>query len=255
MKLLSLILAAALVLLTDVFVLVGVSVNRSATTEEIELTERELPLQPAGEDNTGVSMRLSQIGAIGFGWSPSAEKAGWFDQAKLAEIGFDVRMPLTDPAAEIRYRDVLPRDAFVVLEYGGPAWEEWVKNAEESTLRASPTLPPWNPRDQSHLIAVDAGRDPDALRRKYPDLGKHLIVRAVLRLVYERTWDPNAHQMVPPKFLRGEIQTVAPDEIHVPLPEAATLSGLPADRRKPRYVVTLRYGTHYEPWVVKVRPM
>ena len=247
MKLLSLISAAALVLLTDIFVLIGVSRNRSSTTEEIELTERELPLQAPGEDNTGVSLRLSQIGATGFAWSPSAENAGWFDQAKLAEVGFDVRMPLTDPAAEIRYRNVLPRDAFTVLEYGGPAWEDWVNHQAE--------VPNWNPRDQTHLIAIDAGRDPIALRRKYPDFRKHLVVRAVVALVYQTTWDPNTHQRVLPKFLRGEIQTVTPNEIHVPLPEAPTLSGLPADRRMPRYAVTLRYGTHYEPWVVKVRRM
>lgn len=245
MKLLSLLSAAALVLLTDAFVLIGVSRNRSATTEEIELTERELPLQAPGEDNTGVSLRLTHIGAIGLGWQPSAEKAGWFDQAKLAEIGFDVRVPLTDPAAEIRYRDVLPRDAFVVLEYGGPAWEEWVQQQAE--------VPTWNPRNQTHLIAIDAGRDPIALRRKYPDPAKYLVVRTVVSLVYQTTWDANKHQRIPPKFLHGEIQTIAPNEIHVPLPEAGALSGLPVDRRTPRYAVTLRYGTHYEPWVVKIR--
>jgi hypothetical protein len=261
MKLLSLISAGALVLIADAFVLVGVSINRSGTTEEIELTERELSLQVAGEDNTGVSLRLNQIGVSHYLWLQLPDKPDWFDQAKLAEIGFDVRLPLTDPAAEIRYRDVLPRDAFAVLEYGGPRWEEWVKQAEESSRRIagpagpSPARPAWDPRNQTHLVAVDAGREPAALRHKYPDPAKHLIVRAVVRLFYQKTWDPATHQLVPPKLLRGEIQAITPDEIHVPLPQAAALSGLRSDRRTARYAVTLRYGTRYEPWVVKIRRM
>jgi hypothetical protein len=255
MKPLSLICAGALVLLADAIVLVGVSVNRSGVTEEIELTERELPLQLAGEDNTGVSLRLDHIGGVRFGQFQPAEGPDWFDQTKLAEIGFDVRVPPTDAAAEVRYRDVLPRDAFVVLEYGGPAWEEWVKQGEESARHIPPNQPAWDRRAQTHLIAVDAGSDPTGLRRKYPDAAKHLIVRAVVRLVYRKTWDPNTRQMVPPKFLRGQVQTITPDEIHVPIPQAAELSGLAADRPAPRYAVTLRYGTHFEPRVVKVRRM
>lgn len=183
------------------------------------------------------------------------EAPGWFDRAKLAEIGFDVRVPLTDPAAEIHYRGVLPRDAFAVLECGGPAWEEWIQHAEDSARRVSPTVPVWDPRAQTHLLPVDAGRDPGALRRKYPDPARHLIVRAVVRLSYQRTWDPNTRQMVSPKFLRGEIQTVLPDEIHVPLPQAVALPGQPADRNTARYAVTLRYGARYEPWVVAIRRM
>ena len=51
MKRLSLILAGTLIILADAFVLVSVGSNRSATTQEIELTERELDLQRAGEDS------------------------------------------------------------------------------------------------------------------------------------------------------------------------------------------------------------
>src|SRR5579864_375075 len=253
MKLLSLICAGALVIVTDAFVLVGVSGNRSAAIEDIELTERELQLEQAGEDNTGVSLRLDHSGRTYFGRVQMEEKPDWFDQAKLAEVGFDVRVPPADPAAEIHYRDVLPRDAFVVLEYGGPAWEAWVKQAEESAQRTSPGPLRWDPRDRTHLVAVDAGRDPAALRRKYPDPAKHLIVRAVVRLGFQKTWDPATQQMISPKFLRGEVQTITPNEIHVPMPMATTLAGLPTDRHQPRYAVTLRYGTRYEPWVVKIR--
>jgi hypothetical protein len=243
MKHASLLAAAAVVIATNAIVLVGIARNRSTVTEEIELTQRELTVRRSGEDNSGVSLWLTWIDPAVYGEGPY-----WFGQAKLAEVGFDVRTPVTDPGAEIKYRDVLTRDAFVVFENGGAAWDAWRKAEEERQARYSSNLPGRaQPYTGTRLTAVDAGRDPAALRRRYPDQSKFLIVRAVVHLYYQKRWDRATAREMPPAFLRGSIQAVEPNEIHVPLAHAFSLSGATS------YSVTLRYGSRYEPWITSIQ--
>jgi hypothetical protein len=243
MKHASLLTAAAVVIATNAIVLMGVARNRSTVTEEIELTQRELAVRRSGEDNSGVSLALTWIDP-----APYGEGSGWFGQAKLADVGFDVRTPVTDPVAEVKYRDVLPHDAFVVFEYGGAAWAAWRKAEEEKQARYSSNFPGRaQPYTGTRLTAVDAGRDPVALRGRYPDQSKFLIVRAVVRLYYQKRWDRTSALEMPPAYLRGNIQTIAPNEIHVPLAHALSLSGGTS------YSVTLRYGSRYEPWIAAIQ--
>jgi hypothetical protein len=242
MKHTSLVAAAAVVIATNAFVLFGVARNRSAVTEEIELTDRELMLQKSSEENSGVSLRQQSVNPYLGG------DEVWFDQAKLAEAGFDVRVPVTDPAAEVKYRHVLPREVFAVFALGGARWEAWVRAQEEKMAQFRGVQQP-SPRDtSSRLIAMDVGRDPSALRRRYPDQARFLIVRAVVRLNYWKDFNPMTASGRPPT-LRGYIQEVIPNEIHVPLPFASQLAGAT------HYSVTLRYGSRYEPWVAAIRRM
>jgi hypothetical protein len=256
--------AAGLVIAADAFVLIGVTRNRSAVVDQIELTERELQLRLGGDENSGVSVRigfmdLGNDDPLSFTGVSNAQEAGWFNAAKLADVGFDVRAPLTDPSAEIKYRRTLPRDAFVVLEYGGAAWEAWItrREAEIAKLSTEAKLPhPYDPRLSTRLFSIDAGGDPVTLRRRYPDQAKYLIVKAVVRLVHQRRWDPKTSREIKPGYLRGYIQEIIPSEIHVPAPDAAGLKSLkPRAVGAPRYTVTLRYGSRYEPWVSAMRPM
>jgi hypothetical protein len=110
------------------------------------------------------------------------------------------------------------------------------------------------------LVAVDAGRDPDALRAKYPDKAQHIITRSVVRPVL---LDRNGRDGTPltPPLLTGRIEVI-PSLVFVPPPYSRTLQGLrqrgddrPTDVRAPgpRYGVTVSWGVRFEPWVEGVR--
>ena len=246
MKRATLWVAGAVVIASNAVALIGVALNRSAVTQEIDLTERELPVDRLAEGNSGVSLHLRWVESV-----PN-DGPGWLGVDKLAELGFDVRTPVTDPSAGIKYRAVLPRDAFVVLELGGAAWETWVKKREEMSQRVSNDSrePSWA-RSGTRLMAVDVGPDPAALRHRYPDQTRYLIVHATIRLVRQSRWDPEKKRFTPPDLLRGYVQQVNPDQIHLPLPYASAISGA----KNNKYVVTLRYGNRYEPWISAFRPM
>jgi hypothetical protein len=201
------------ILAANAALLIGVARNRAGGPRDvIELSPRELDLEPRGPDNTGVTLRLRWL----------AGDTAWFDRAKLEDAGFDLQAP---PGK------ALPRQIFVVFELNGPGFQEW--------QRAHAGV---DPRFVTRLVAIDAGRDPQALRRRYPDSRRFAIVRGRARLLLE-----------PPSTPRGIITGVEIDRIHVPLPHSRVLESLPAGVSPPRYTVSLAFGTRQEPWVVGVR--
>jgi hypothetical protein len=108
--------ALGLLIAVNAVVLLGVVRNRSGEPDAVlTLTEREMPLSWPfrHEENTGVSLHLNLNSDI--------EAQRWFDEAKLAELGFDTGHFRESDNWRV-YRE-LPRKAFVVLEYDGEAWE------------------------------------------------------------------------------------------------------------------------------------
>lgn len=256
------ILAAAVVLVANVVALVGVAGNRAGKPEaELLLTERELKVAPWSDESTGVFLRLE--------WqrSPPGSKPGWpwFDRSKLESLGFDCAR--WEREARNRYGRMVPRRAYVVLEYDGPAWARWLEAREADPKET----PPGSSRiSASRLVPIDVGLDPGELRRLHPEPSRHLIVPAIVGPGPAE--DASGGKVV----LGGHIQFVLVSEIHVPRHLAATLASLrdadaaagsaagpeprggavPQRRHAPpRYEVLLRYGARHEPWVAEVRPL
>jgi hypothetical protein len=243
----GIILAGALVLVADAFVLVMAAVNRSGSpTATIELTELELRLMRPQRESTALFLRLA--------WEPAwgrhkfEDGPGWFDRAKLEGIGYDCRLSLTDSAAPAHYRAMPAKEVFAVLEYD-PA-----SAVELGSDRSS-----W-----SRLRAMDAGRDFALLRKAYPDTGRFLIVPSLARLRYEQKWDPNTRRFADGAYLRGVITELLVSAISVPPSERGVLGALgqtsnehlatqEGRKRGPRYSVVLHYGRNHEPWVGSCR--
>jgi len=216
MKHWGLLVAAAIVILTNAIALVAVARNRAGKpVETIELTQRELPAGFHLKEDTGISLRLSWNGS-----SFNGNSYAWLDRPKLEALGFDM-------AAAVRNK-ALPRPAFVVFEYNGPAWEEWRRNYKGHLASA-----------QSRLIPIDADKSPASLLQKYPDRQKYLIVPCVIRAFANPNDDGYGP---PPERFFAAVSEILPQNIHVP-PPARGFAG-------PSYSVTLAYGHRFEPWVV-----
>jgi hypothetical protein len=267
------VLAVAVVILANAVALGRAARNRAGEPEaELLLTERELPLAPWSDESTGAFLRLEWQRSF----PGSKVESPWFDRAKLESLGFDCSYPPDGEDARERYARMVPRKAYVVLEYDGPAWRRWLEARE-----AEPSMkdaPPQNPRaSASRLVPIDAGLDPDALRRLHPDRSRCLIVPAIVGPRWtgleEREGDRAGKAVV-----AGRIQSILVSELHVPKDLGALLAslraadsalpgparprdgdrpGTPFPRRRhtsPRYEVLLRYGAHHEPWVARVGP-
>jgi hypothetical protein len=254
MKRTALLFAIALILASNGIALIGVARNRSGEpTATIELTERELPLMNIGMENSGIDLNFTWFRTF------PEPAAGPLNRSQLEQIGFDFRFPAGTLGKDI---DLMPRKAFVALEYQGPAWKQWLVQVEEERQRTQPGAPrppgmpilPSEPLLSSRLFAVDAAKSFSELRARYPDQSKHLIVQAVVRARVEEVRDGKAG-MLASYNCSGFVAEILPAFVHVPLPHARILALLNPRKagEESRYFVTLQYGRNLEPWVASVR--
>lgn len=275
----GLIAAVVLVIAVNGIVLAGVGFNRSGPPDSsIELTEREARLVGWNDENSAVTMRLA--------WNRhpyDEDERSWFDAARLTAVGFDCRKPLDAPDAELHYAKMLPRKAHVVLEYEGRAWTDKLERDQRELARLKAELSAGKVtakavedaarraarerESASRLLAVDAGSDPVALRGRYPDRSRFMIVPAQVRLHYI-----GPARGAKQRRLGGSIERIMVDTLEVPL---HLRQGLVALRREgtrnvgdsyppggsyekpniPRYRIRVNGGRRYEPWVSDIRMM
>lgn len=254
-------------------VLLGVSRNRSATDSVLVLTERELRLDGSWRENSGVSFRIE----VNRDWERPLE---WFDRKKLAEVGFDLSRWNPESRDAVGTKKVLPRRAYVVLEYQGDAWKRWDERMLRDMKKAaqkqkepheSDTKNPdrevknleWRRTHASRLFPVDVGLDPCALRKRYPDRRRYAITPAVVALGMR--YDRSSEKAGVDVF--GSVSEILCDQVTVPLnmqgqlsefahrPEASwsdIYSGEKTSAKAPRYSAVINYGKRYEPWVEAV---
>jgi hypothetical protein len=237
-------LASAVVVASNIFALGLAAVNRRGEPEAaLQLTERELSPVAPGTENTAMSLRLTWTDPSG------AREAGWFDRAKLAELGFDCSQPVTRGNA-MRYRATPARQAYAALEYDGPAWQRYA-----AALPAS--VDTTTVDGMSHLVLVGVARDAARLRARYPDRAHVVVVQAVVGVMV-------VQERGRPLVLKGRVVAVLPSAVNVPRDLRRTLEPLIAGTERardaaqpgavppahaPRYVATVRWGRSLEPWI------
>lgn len=243
MRLFLIITAAAIVVISTLWVTLSARLNRNeAPGGTVELTERELGLPPAMGDSTALLLDLKWRAPSSI--ARNTRSPDWLTTGKLTELGFDCRVPVTSPIARDHYDATPPILVFLVLEYEGQASKTALPDSHLNT----------------RLLVIDAGLDPQSLRAKFPDLARHIITRGVISIQYkDRSMEDRSP--LPEPRLGGWINSIVPGQIFVPPPFSQSLQAL---RRKgplhgnkaaeePRFVVTVSWGSRYEPWVKAVR--
>jgi hypothetical protein len=240
-------LAAFVVLLSNAVALGFAWMNRAGAPDaELTLSERELRIQPRETENTAIALQVAWIDPAG---APGA--VSWFDATKLASLGFDCSAPVTRENAPF-YRGQAPRSAYAAFEFEGDSWNRYLASIPAGATRESAEA-------GSHLVLIDVGLDPAALRASHPDRHRVVIAPTTIGLSFRQ---PQGQ----PPVLTGHVNMVHPMEMSVPRRLRAALEGLPGQPRapydpqeswrgapltgSPRFHATLRWGRSFEPWLV-----
>ena len=238
--------AAAVVLVPNAWsVLCALQNRRNTAGGTLELTERELRLEPLSDDSTAFFLNLR--------WEvETVEDDGeyraptWLNSAKLRELGFECSVAADQPHAREHYQSTPAVLRYLVLEFDGGT-------AKRVGLSRS-----------SRLFVVDAGRDAQKLRARYPDSAHYAICRGVIK-PFLKDRNRRENRPLPQPRLAGRIQDLFPQEVFVPsvlgdrlqeFRHAPDRSAEKGDQNLvPRYAVTLSWGSRYEPWVGGVRAL
>jgi hypothetical protein len=265
-------LGIGLVVAANLIVLGTVAYNRTGSPDaRLTLTARELPVAwhyGFGSENTGLSLRIR--------WSQEQGTVrAILDRKKLESLGFDFSRALQNTDMD-HYKTLLPRKAYAVLEYEGPAWRRLLKSRQEKLTADLAKVGSDTQRERlkqsyerfaktaSRLVLVDVGPDCAALRTRYPDRNRYIVAKArVSAYAYVRGAGSN-----PPGYrIVGAVTELLPDTLYVPrkfhrvLRESAPAlfrprrAYRPGRIEPPAYQVTLAYGRGDEPWIEKVDVM
>jgi hypothetical protein len=222
----GLVIAVAMLVISNAMALRHAAVNRMGEPEsEIELTERELQYRKVG-DSSAVFLHLVYSEPVEPTMAPGAYPASrrWITEQELRAGGIEVG------------NSYGPRRVIVAFEYEGPGWEA---RQEAMDRYRPPGGGKFTAYPVSRLVPVGIGRDVAAMRARFPDRHKVILLPAVVRLG------------VTDKGVAGFLSDV-PSMIHVPLPFAKLPFYQFQDRREPLYKVRVRFGTNLEPWITGV---
>ncbi|MDH5392086.1 MAG: DUF4824 family protein, partial [Gammaproteobacteria bacterium] len=267
------IIAAALLLLVNVFVLGGAAYNRSGDpVASLQLTERELslPYRFYREENSGLALRLNWKVAPNFSEKNRYNRYGlsnytnpdWLTEDKLKTLDIDLEKAKANKK-DSGYQRFDSEEVIVVLEYDGKAFQQILNKAENDIkqYRASAEKDADNEdvmrqlKQQeeslaslkltaSRLIAIDAGLELKTLKQKYNDSNKYLMLRGEIRPY----WSGDE--------IKARIQQLYTSQVHVPLPYSKTINEIinrektnnnyNSRKEKPRYQVELNLGKKLE---------
>jgi hypothetical protein len=269
----GLLVCAAVVTAVNLGLALLVASDRNGPPDTVAvLDERELRLETdRGDDNNAVRLAWRVQPAAPSRAASEPGLAVGIGPRALEALGFDVSIRPGDPAAAAFYRAVPARPAFIVFDLAEgavaprvAAWQERaraatdVETVDEATIAAAPML-------ASRLVPVDAGPDAEALRARYADTSRYLVLPGVVRL---RLVDVAGRAGGP--VLVGEIAIVSPERLLVPhtgrrvferLPEVQARGQGPARAGDvtlvrtswpPRYRVEVIVGRRYLPRVGRV---
>lgn len=269
---------ALLILLANAVALIGVYLNRSGEADSrLTLSQRELTM-PWGwgmaKENSGLALSLNwrvvdpAVGEFG-GYGFSGGTPDWLDAARMAALGFDTTLPAEGTFGSRRFERQLPREVLLVLELAGPAWQQALERARQNAARheaaslanaGSKEFAEKAKRAQeqlkreeganSRLFAIDAGLDRAALRARYPERGRYLILKGTVR--------PRLATQDKKTRVTGYVSALAVTQINVPhalrpaLEPALRSHKRTAEDPAPHFEAVIGVGQRLEPWIESV---
>lgn len=276
----TLVAGAGLILLANAVALTGVYLNRSGEPESrVTLSQRELSM-PWGwgmdKENSGLALglnwRVRDGSAAEYSYAGDGYHGGtpeWLDEPRIKALGFDTTRVADDSAGRRRFERQLPRQALLVLELAGPAWQQALAQARQNAARHEAarlanadskefTDKATRAQEQlkreensnSRLFAVDVGLDRAALRAKYPDRSRFLILKAMLR--------PRLETLASKTRVTGYVSELAVKQINLPHALRPTLEPVlrkqrdTADIPAASFEATVAVGQRLEPWIESV---
>lgn len=267
--------SAALILLSNGIALSGVIYNRSGQPESrLTLSQRELLLPWNGygqREDSGLALtlqwRVEERETTGH--NPSYGQRGgrpaWLDEQRLAALGIDVERAKGDDRRSARYRETGERPVLVVLELAGPDWERAKERAAAELARRTQLLQEKpatkelqaarkqaeeylaeEEQKRSRLFAVDAGLDLAALRARYPERERYLILPGKLHLLLRQDKGKGA-------TLSAFLGSLSQEQLHLPHTLGSILGSRPApaagEKRPLAFTASIAVGQRLEPWV------
>ena len=258
----------------NIIVIAHVAYNRTGAYETIiDLTQRELNLPYfSHEENSGISLQLQwrilEKNEYGYSYNYHYDPPDWMDEDKLRSLGFSLD---ASKAFSLRQKRVVPKKAFIVLEYEGEPYQESLARSEKK-FELAETAFNSNPDDKklredlkqaqqqleneqtsaSRLFAIDAGLNPDILRAKYNDRSRFIIAQGIVT----QTWNFQNNKAI----AKGYISRLCVENIHVPIEFRKTFYDIAATKKSREvkslgYTVQIAYGSLFEPWIRAVQPM
>lgn len=265
----ALLAGCALIVIVNAAILGAAASNRRRDRlAELTLTERELAVPAYREaESSGLRLTLKFVSeppprVQRIEWRKRVDLPvvdyPWLDRGKLVDLGFHLG-PESKP---------IGRTAFIALELDGDSWARWLAAREDRLRKQLPTVEAEavlaiDRTMRSRLVPIDAGRDAEALRRRFPDRSRYLIVEGLVRTVQGSPGDAS---------WRGEIATLVVSDVCVPrelapamkkfLPRETQAEAFASERREgeaswpapapPRYRAVIAFGRRNEPWLVSV---
>lgn len=268
-----------LIALSNAVALGGVWWNRAAGPEStLTLSERELSLPwhaLRNRENSGLALTLNwriadrEAGEFISGYTVNGGMPEWLDGARMQALGF-TPADIASDSGRRRYTRQLPRAAIFVLELDGPAAQQALAKAQENARRhaAAATANPDSKElaerakhaqeiltqersGNSRLFVIDAGLDAGALRQKYPDRTRFMLLHGAVRPGV-RNRGPGEPQMT------GYVTRLGSGPLQVPHTLRAPLDSLRAHGEPgggDRFSATLAIGRRLEPWLAGIAPM
>lgn len=275
----------ALIGVVNAIVLAGVAWNRQPPEDSrLQLSERELAATYAywRKDNSSLALRLD------YRWPSQADDDHYYlsiSAEKMAELGFHVPTELNEQTVR-RYRRQLDRDALLVLELDGPAYQREVAlmaAAHAEALRLQKSVPDskelreaaqnaanaldYEQRRASRLLVVDVGMDQQVLRARYPDRTRYAIVRSIIEVQASSVatdWDGKGDDPRPNNQrwtwqLGGSAETPGVQSLNLPQRWHATFDSLPQQNERlavdylsdqKLFTADVAFGRRLEPWFV-----